>query len=359
MNNNDTSGTSPTTLRTPAQLLAHELIADHSLQEIEAVSRRYAIALSPQIHRLIEPDNAADPIAVQFVPSAAELIISSDELEDPIADVAHTPTPGIVHRYPDRVLLKPVHVCAVYCRFCFRREMVGPGSESLDESAIETALEYIASRPEVWEVVITGGDPLILSPRRLSIIMRGLESIPHVAVVRFHTRVPVAKPETVNQELLDALKINKAVYVVLHTNHVRELSNEARLACAKFIDSGIPMLSQTVLLRGVNADAKSLEQLFRALVAMRIKPYYLHHGDLARGTKHFRTSIAEGQQLMRDLRGTVSGLCQPTYVLDIPGGHGKVPIGPDYVHEQRDGSYVIEDYLGKLHEYRDSVLART
>ena len=315
------------TLRTAAELVAHELIADHLLEEIEAVSRKYAIAVSSPIQRLIAPGDAADPIAAQFIPTAAELVTSSDELEDPIADLAHTPTPGIVHRYPDRVLLKPVHVCAVYCRFCFRREMVGPGSESLDEADMEKALEYIASRPEIWEVVITGGDPLILSPRRLRFILQRLDNIPHVGVVRFHSRVPVAKPEAVTRELLDALKINKAVYIVLHTNHVRELAQEARLACARFIDAGFPMLSQTVLLRGVNADAKSLEQLFRALVAMRIKPYYLHHGDLARGTRHFRTTIAEGQQLMRELRGSVSGLCQPTYVLDIPGGHGKVPVG--------------------------------
>jgi lysine 2,3-aminomutase len=352
---NDPSRDERWTLRTAAQLVAHELIAEDMLEQIEAVSRKYAIAVSSQIQRLIEPSDDADPIAAQFIPSAAELVTSSDELEDPIADAAYTPTPGIVHRYPDRVLLKPVHVCAVYCRFCFRREMVGPGSKSLDDSDMDNALEYIASRPEIWEVVLTGGDPLILSPRRLRSIMQRLDNIPHVGVVRFHSRVPVAKPEAVTQELLDALKINKAVYIVLHTNHVRELSHEARLACAKFIDSGFPMLSQTVLLRGVNADATTLEQLFRALVAMRIKPYYLHHGDLAKGTRHFRTSIAEGRQLMRELRGTVSGLCQPTYVLDIPGGHGKVPVGPEYLRRREDGAYTVEDYLGKSHIYRDSV----
>lgn len=343
------------TLRSATQLVAQELIAEDMLEQIEAVSRKYAIAVSPQMQRLLEPGNAADPIAAQFIPSAAELVTSSDELEDPIADLAYTPTPGIVHRYPDRVLLKPLHVCAVYCRFCFRREMIGPGSESLDDSDMDNALQYIASRQEIWEVVVTGGDPLIMSPRRLRSIMQRLDRIPHVGVVRFHSRVPAAKPEAVTQELLDALKINKAVYIVLHTNHVRELSHEARLACARFIDSGFPMLSQTVLLRGVNADAKTLEQLLRALVAMRIKPYYLHHGDLAKGTQHFRTSIAEGQQLMRELRGSVSGLCQPTYVLDIPGGHGKVPVGPEYVRRREDGAYSVEDYLGKSHIYRDSI----
>ena len=228
---NDPSRDQRWTLRTAAQLVAHELIAEDMLEQIEAVSRKYAIAVSSQIQRLIEPSDDADPIAAQFIPSAAELVTSSDELEDPIADAAYTPTPGIVHRYPDRVLLKPVHVCAVYCRFCFRREMVGPGSKSLDDSDMDNALEYIASRPEIWEVVLTGGDPLILSPRRLRSIMQRLDNIPHVGVVRFHSRVPVAKPEAVTQELLDALKINKAVYIVLHTNHVRELSHDVRLAC--------------------------------------------------------------------------------------------------------------------------------
>jgi lysine 2,3-aminomutase len=342
-------------LRTPEQLLAAGLIAEGDLQETQAVSEQFAIAITPHVHSLIDKGDSADPIAAQFVPTGAEMHWSDEEQEDPIGDEVYTPTPGIVHRYPDRVLLKPIHLCPVYCRFCFRREMVGPGRDALGEEDLERALDYIESKDKIWEVVITGGDPLIMSPRRIGKIMQRLRSIKHVGVVRYHTRVPVVQPHTVNQELLDALQIGKAVYVVLHTNHVRELTDEAKGACAKLINAGFPMLSQTVLLNGVNADPQSLEQLFRALVEMRIRPYYLHHGDLAKGTKHFRTSIAAGQQIMRALRGHVSGLCQPLYVLDIPGGKGKVPIGPGYLTELGDGSYIVEDYRGGSHDYQDSV----
>jgi lysine 2,3-aminomutase len=353
--NDETTDLKSATLRTPAQLAAAGLIGADDLKKISDVASTFDIAISPHMQTLIDADDPADPIAAQFVPKEAELSCSPEELEDPIGDRAHTPTPGIVHRYPDRVLLKPVHACAVYCRFCFRREMLGSGAEALDEDSLELALDYIDSQAGIWEVILTGGDPLIMSPRRILRIMRRLESIGHVGVVRFHTRVPVVAPDLIDDSLIGALRIKKATFGVLHTNHVRELSNEARQACAKLVDAGIPMLSQTVLLKGVNADAQSLQALFRALVEMRIKPYYLHHGDLARGTRHFRTSIAAGQELMRSLRGHVSGLCRPEYVLDIPGGHGKVPIGPQYLTELHDASYAVCDYRGNSHHYRDSV----
>jgi lysine 2,3-aminomutase len=263
--------------------------------------------------------------------------------------------PGIVHRYPDRVLLKPSTVCAVYCRFCFRRETVGAGSQGLNDDELDAALAYIEAREEIWEVIISGGDPFVLSPRRLEKIMLRLQHIAHVGVVRFHTRVPVVKPDIINEAFIRAIKIKKAVYVVLHVNHARELSEEAQRACAKLIDAGLPMLSQTVLLKNVNADTVSLRTLFKRLVELRIKPYYLHHGDLARGTSHFRTSIAEGQELMRTLRGHISGLCQATYVLDIPGGYGKVPIGPSYLTETDPGRFAICDHRNQSHDYSDAV----
>lgn len=247
-------------------------------------------------------------------------------------------------------------MCPVYCRFCFRRETVGTELKGLDSEALERAFNYIESNPLIWEVVISGGDPFILSPRRLAQIMCRLEGIPHLGVVRFHTRVPVVRPDKVDADLISALKIKKAVYVVLHTNHVQELSEASCYACAKLVDAGFPMLSQTVLLKGVNANAETLKALFRKLVEMRIKPYYLHHGDLAKGTSHFRTTIAEGQSLVLSLRAQISGLCQPTYMLDIPGGYGKVPIGPHYLTRRGSGTYSIDDNLGHSRPYVESIL---
>jgi lysine 2,3-aminomutase len=264
---------------------------------------------------------------------------------------------GIVHRYADRVLLKLVHVCPVYCRFCFRREMVGPGKRpALSTKASAAALDYIRSHQEIWEVILTGGDPLILSPRRLREVTRVLAAIEHVKIIRVHTRVPAVAPERVTRALVNALKANgKAIYVVLHANHPHELTVEARQACARIVDAGIPMLSQTVLLKDVNDDAETLGALMGAFVENRIKPYYLHHADLAPGTSHLRSDIAEGQELMRALRAQTSGLCQPTYVLDIPGGAGKVPIGPNYlslVSKSADQErYEIADESGRLHAY--------
>jgi lysine 2,3-aminomutase len=248
------------------------------------------------------------------------------------------------------VLLKLTHVCPVYCRFCFRREVVGPGGpQALSGAALDAALGYIAGRPEIWEVILTGGDPFMLAPRRIAEVTRRLGTVAHVAVLRWHTRVPVADPGRVTADLVGALKAApKAVYVVLHANHVRELTAAARAACARVIDAGIPMLAQTVLLRGVNDDAEALAELMRAFVAERVKPYYLHHLDAAPGTGHFRTTIAEGRRLVRSLRGRISGVAQPTYVLDIPGGHGKVPIGPDYLADQ---GRTVADPGGGRHAY--------
>jgi lysine 2,3-aminomutase len=334
------------TLRNVQDLARAGLVEAERLPALEAVAARYAVAISPVLAELIDTADPHDPIARQFVPEEAELHPGPGEDADPIGDLTHSPIEGIVHRYPDRVLLKPTHTCAVYCRFCFRREMVGPdGVRPLSPAALDAALAYIAAHPEVWEVIVTGGDPLVLSPRRLRELVGRLSAIEHVKVLRFHTRVPAVDPAAVTEELVAALKSpTQAVYVALHANHPRELSTGARAACARIVDAGLPMVSQSVLLRGVNDDPETLAALMRAFAECRIKPYYLHHADLAPGTAHLRTSLTEGRALMRSLRGRISGLCQPTYVLDIPGGHGKVPIGPAHLS---DGT--VEDWQGRRH----------
>jgi lysine 2,3-aminomutase len=316
------------------------------------VMERYAVAVTDEVMETINPDDPHDPLARQYLPSAEELKTTPQERADPIGDEVHSPVKGIVHRYPDRVLLKPVHVCSVYCRFCFRREKVGPGSEALSPQELEAALDYIRNTPQIWEVIVTGGDPFVLSPRRLLMLMQELNKIDHVQVIRFHTRVPVADPLRVTQELVEALESEKAVYVVLHCNHARELTDKVRTAAQMFLKAGIPLLSQSTLLRGVNDKAETLEELFRALTALRIKPYYLHHPDFAPGTGHFRLPLAEGQKLTAALQGRLSGIARPHYVLDIPGGFGKVPAGSSWIEED-DGGYSVTDYQGVRHTYKD------
>lgn len=337
--------TAARTLRTPDDLARAGLLASDAARALEPVAARYAVAITPVMAELI-PDSPG--VSAQFIPTADELVRTPDERADPIGDEAHTPVEGIVHRYPDRVLLKANHACAVYCRFCFRREVVGPdGARPLSPQQLDAAMAYISARPAIWEVVVTGGDPLILSPRRISDLMARLQAIPHVKVVRFHTRVPAVDPARVTAELVAALRSSdKTVWIALHANHPDELTPQAADAVARIVDAGVPMVSQTVLLRGVNDESAVLEALMRRFVELRIKPYYLHHADLAPGTAAFRTSIADGQAILRELRGAVSGLCQPTYVLDIPGGYGKAPIGPSYL----DGDQV-SDPGGRLHAY--------
>lgn len=339
-------------IRNPADLVAQGFASEADLPMLEAVAARYALSITPDMADLIAPGDPHDPIARQFVPRAEEIAPASGEFADPIGDDVHAPLPGIVHRYPDRVLLKPLHVCPVYCRFCFRREAVGPdGLGSLSEAQLDAALAYIADRPAIWEVVLTGGDPFALSARRLGAIAAALGRIAHVKVLRIHTRVPVVSPALVDDTLVASLKqFGRAVFVALHANHPREFSPAAIAAIARLVDAGIPMVSQSVLLRGVNDDAATLEALMRAFVENRVKPYYLHHGDLAPGTGHLRTGLHEGRELMRSLRGSLSGLAQPLYVLDIPGGHGKVPVGPDYLRQAEDGLRVT-DPGGREHAY--------
>ncbi|KXG85602.1 lysine-2,3-aminomutase-like protein [Agrobacterium bohemicum] len=343
-------------LKSAEDLFDAGLIDGPTLERIRPVTERYAVAVTPAMADIIDRTDAADPIGLQFLPHEDELRQTPEERADPISDEAHSPVHGIVHRYPDRVLLKAVHICPVYCRFCFRREMVGPqGNGTMTSEELDTALAYIKAHQEIWEVILTGGDPLVLSPRRLTVIMEGLKAIPHVKIVRFHTRVPVVDPDCINAALVEALRSSgKTTYIALHANHPRELTEDARAACARLIDAGIAMVSQSVLLKGINDNPLVLGALMRAFVETRVKPYYLHHPDLAPGTSHFRLDIEEGQQIVAAMRGHISGLCQPIYVLDIPGGHGKAAIGQNAATKHADGCYSVSDFNGNDHLYPPS-----
>ncbi len=313
-------------IRDVSSLIDSGLAPEASREGLERVAERYAIAIPPAMRALIErPD---DPIGRQFIPSPAELIMAPHESIDPIADDALSPIKGIVHRYPDRALLKPLLVCPVYCRFCFRREHVGPDGGLLTPGELDAAFAYLAERPAITEVILTGGDPLMLSPRRLGEILRRLQAIPHIATLRIHSRVPVTAPEMIDGALLAALDLDKPLWLVLHANHAREFTPDARMGLDLLRRAGIPLLGQSVLLRGVNDSEAALEALFRAMLAARVKPYYLHQLDAAPGTSQFNVPIEEGRRLLAGLRGRVTGLAWPTYVLDRPGGAGKVALGP-------------------------------
>ena len=339
--------------RSLEDLQALGLVGPDVPDALRRVAARYAVAVTPGLVTAMRDGDPDGALRRQYLPAAEELTETAAELADPIGDAAHSPVPGIVHRYDDRVLLNVLKTCAVYCRFCFRREMVGPGARGLDAEGLARALAYIRAHEEVWEVILSGGDPLTLSPRRIDAILSELARIGHVGVVRFHTRVPAVAPERVTPDLIAALRRFPAVFVVLHANHPDEITPAVGAAIARLVDAGIPMLSQSVLLRGVNDDAAVLARLFKTLVRNRVKPYYLHHADLARGTGHFRTTLAEGQAIVEALRAGHSGLCQPQYVLDLPGGAGKIPVAASPVRPKGAGRYALRDRRGVWHDYTD------
>jgi lysine 2,3-aminomutase len=320
------------TLSKPADLVESGLVRPGAQDALERVAARYAIGITSHIADLIDPDDADDPIARQFVPDPRELVRLPEENPDPIGDERFSPLPQLVHRYPDRVLLKIVSVCPVYCRFCFRREMVGPGGASLTGADFDAAVDYIASDARIFEVILTGGDPFMLSARRVKQVTDRLAAIPHVKVLRWHTRVPMVDPDRITPDFVQALKARGiSTWVAIHANHAREFVPDAEAAIGRLAEAGVALVSQSVLLKGINNSLEALEELMRAFVANGVKPYYLHHPDLAPGTSHFRLSIEEGQGLVDALRARATGLAQPTYVLDVPGGASKAPLSLPYV----------------------------
>ncbi|WP_353256358.1 lysine-2,3-aminomutase-like protein [Hyphomonas sp.] len=342
------------TLRSVAALNAAGLVADAQVRELADVEAAYVIALPEPLARAIDPANPRDAIRRQFVPSAQELDIRPGEADDPIGDARHSPLPGLVHRYPDRVLIKAASTCPVYCRFCFRRERVGPDKgEALTRADLGNIFAYIANHHEIFEVILTGGDPLMLSAARAQEITQRLEAIEHVKVIRWHTRMPVARPDRITPVYASALSSRtKAVFLAVHANHASEFTPAAREACRLLAGQGIALVSQTVLLRGVNDTLEDLSDLMRAFLSACIKPYYLHQLDAAPGTAHFRVPVEEGQALVRALRDTVSGLAIPHYVFDIPGGVSKASLAlPDI--ERRNDVWRVRGRDGEFYPLTD------
>ena len=302
--------------------------------------------ITPYYLSLCDRDDPACPVRRQCVPRAEEAREVPGDLADPLGEEAHEVAPHLVQRYPDRALLLVTDRCAVYCRFCTRSRMVGDGGGATPDSALTPAMRYLESHPEVRDVIVSGGDPLTLSTDRLARVLARVRAVPSVDTIRLATRVPVTLPSRVTGELVRALRPYHPIWVMTHFNHPKELTREAERACRTLVDHGFPVNNQTVLLRGVNDDARTLAELFRGLVRWRVRPYYLLHADVVRGTSHLRTRVSRGVEIMEQLQGRLSGIALPKLIVDTPAGMGKVPIGPDYVVERAPGRTVLRTHRG-------------
>ncbi len=316
----------------------------------------FPVAITPYYLGLIAPDDPACPIRRQVVPRIEELTRVPGDLEDPLGEAAHEAAPNLIQRYPDRALLFATDRCAVYCRFCTRSRLVGAGGGARPLSRLEPAFEYLRAHPEISDVIISGGDPMVMTTDRLVRLVEAVRAIPSVETIRLATRVPVVLPQRVTDELLLALRPHHPIWIMTHYNHPRELTAEAALACNRLADAGFPVLNHSVLLRGVNDDAEVLAKLFRGLVRLRVRPYYLLQADPVQGTGHLRTPLAVGLAIMEQLQGRLSGIALPKFIVDTPGGLGKVPVGPDYVVRRAPGVTRFRTHRGVEVDYLDPPL---
>lgn len=341
-----------------AEELAHalDLTPDELAGARAAEQAGFPISITPHYLSLVDRHDPNCPIRRQVVPQAAEQRSTPGDLRDPLGEEAHQAAPELVQRYPDRALLLVTDRCAVYCRYCTRSRMVGAGGGPRSLQKLSAAFEYLRSHPEVRDVIVSGGDPLAMATPRLVRILAELRTIESVETVRLATRVPVALPQRIDDELLAALRPYHPLWVMTHFNHPRELHEDARAACRRLADAGFPVMNQTVLLRGVNDDAAVLTALFRGLVRERVRPYYLLQTDPVRGTGHLRTPVQKGIDLMAELQGRLSGIALPKLILDAPGGFGKVPIGPEWIVSRADGVTRVRTHRGVEVDYVDPPL---
>jgi len=341
-------------LSKPEELARALPLSESEQRGLAALDERgFPMAITPYYFGLIDPNDENCPIRRQVVPRAEELSLVPGDLADPLGEAVHEVAPNLIVRYPDRALLFATDRCAVYCRFCTRSRLVGAGGGARPLSRLEPAFEYLRAHPEISDVIVSGGDPMVMATERLAQLLAALRAIPSVQTLRLATRVPVVLPQRVTDELLSALRPYHPIWVMTHFNHPRELSERAAQACNRLADAGFPVLNHTVLLRGVNDDAEILTQLFRGLVRLRVRPYYLLQADPVQGTGHLRTPLSTGIDIMERLQGRLSGIALPKLIVDTPGGLGKVPIGPDYVVQREPGKTRLRTHRGVEVDYLD------
>jgi len=338
-------------ITTTDQLKKILALSEKDEEEINTCLGAFRMAITPYYASLINPSDPKDPIRMQAVPSILETHADDNDLSDPLGEMADSPVPHVVHRYPDRVLLLVTLQCAMYCRHCTRRRAVGEEDKPITEAQLQKAIAYIRAHQEIRDVLISGGDPLTMGTAKLEHIISSLRTIEHVEIIRIGTRVPVVMPMRITQELTDMLRKYHPIWINTHFNHPNELTPESARACAAIVDAGIPLGNQTVLLRGVNDNADTMKRLLLGLVKMRVRPYYLYQCDLSCGIGHFRTRVEVGIDIMHQLTGNISGYALPKYVIDAPGGGGKIPLGYDYVLTKNDHEVILENYRGVKYRY--------
>jgi len=331
-------------------------VVDLSKEEEEGVAKTLStlrMAITPYYFSLIDLDNPYDPVRLQAVPTVYELDWEEQDLEDPLAEDVDSPVPGLTHRYPDRVLLLVTDQCAMYCRHCTRRRFAGSSDAALPTSQVDVAIDYVAKTPQIRDVVLSGGDALLVSDEKLEYIIKRLRAIPHVEIIRIGSRVPVVMPQRITHELVDMLKKYHPIWLNTHFNHPDELSVDAVEACARMANAGIPLGNQSVLLAGVNDCVHVMKDLVQGLVKARVRPYYIYQCDLAKGLNHFRTPVAKGIEIIESLRGHTSGYAVPTFVVDAPGGGGKIPVMPNYLISYGAGKAILRNYEGVITTYTE------
>jgi lysine 2,3-aminomutase len=322
-------------------------------RDLDACMGRFRVSVTPYYASLMDPDDPTDPVRMQGVPTPAELVIHSEDIEDAVSEDFDSPTPRITHRYPDRVLFVVTEMCSMYCRHCTRRRLVGGSEDIVAKTEIDNAIKYIERATEVRDVLISGGDPLVLSDGQLESILERVRAIDHVEIIRIGSRMPVVCPQRITPELVAMLSKYQPLYFNTHFNHPQEFTAESKLACDRLNDAGIPMGNQTVLMRGINDDARVMKKLSHKLLQYRVKPYYYYQCDLAQGTAHFRTSVSKGIEIYESLRGHTTGFGVPTYIIDAIGGGGKTPVFPSYVISHAPGQVIMRNYEGVISKYTE------